>query len=478
MRIGSKYIFTEESIDVWLRKKLIKLLKKLIYLNFQYFFILTVVVSAGAATIFNRKETMDNIKYKTRKRKGKKQYYWTYEDPCNGKQTEIASFDLKKLQLKVKQKLKQLSLGPRATVPFGDYITTYFNEVHSNRLGTTSQERYRYVLEKIKHFDIANVPMAELDDRRMQGFYNEVFEKTDSASQVSEIHKLVRPCIRYAAIRGDIKADFMPLVTKPRDRDEKRRAKFIKQQNRALTIDEETKISSYLRQGVKREREASTCMMLLIMLYMGLRVGEASILTWQDIKSYPTGVTTLDVNKKANYLQVMQPDGTYRRQLVIGPPKSLSGFRELAIPKDICEILSNYRNWQKAKYQELYLPWDEQTLCFGTINQNGEVGKVKERQNVNRALKLICEKIGIRKHSSHDMRHTFATRAFESGLTIRDVQDLMGDSSTEMLSQIYIHVSKQRRLYNMQKVAYYRNYGLSIVASSEPKSSGISRVSS
>lgn len=417
-------------------------------------------------------------KYKVRKRKGRKQYYWCYKDPLTEKTKEIASYNQKTLIKKINQKKSELESNPQDLIPFGTYLEMYFDQVHSNRLGIASRERYRYVLEKIKKFSISKMPISKIDDRSMQCFYNKLFKQTDSAAQVSEIHKLIRPAIRYAAIRGDIKTDFMPLVTKPRDRDEKRRAKFIKQQNRALTIDEETKISSYLRQGVKREREAATCMMLLIMLYMGLRVGEASILTWQDIKSYPTGVTTLDVNKKANYLQVMQPDGTYKRQLVIGPPKSLSGFRELAIPKDICEILSNYRNWQRAKFKELYLPWNEQTLCFGTINQNGEIGKVKERQNVNRSLKLICEKIGIRKHSSHDMRHTFATRAFESGLTIRDVQDLMGDSSTEMLSQIYIHVSKQRRLHNMQKVAYYRNYGLSIVASGEPKSSGISRVSS
>lgn len=417
-------------------------------------------------------------KYKVRKRKGRKQYYWCYKDPLTEKTKEIASYNQKTLIKKINQKKSELESNPQDLIPFGTYLEMYFDQVHSNRLGVASRERYRYVLEKIKKYSISKMPISKIDDRLMQCFYNELFKQTDSAAQVSEIHKLIRPAIRYAAIRGDIKTDFMPLVTKPRDRDEKRRAKFIKQQNRALTIDEETKISSYLRQGVKREREAATCMMLLIMLYMGLRVGEASILTWQDIKSYPTGVTTLDVNKKANYLQVMQPDGTYKRQLVIGPPKSLSGFRELAIPKDICEILSNYRNWQRTKFKELYLPWNEQTLCFGTINQNGEIGKVKERQNVNRSLKLICEKIGIRKHSSHDMRHTFATRAFESGLTIRDVQDLMGDSSTEMLSQIYIHVSKQRRLHNMQKVAYYRNYGLSVVASGEEKVSGIFRVSS
>lgn len=418
-------------------------------------------------------------KIKIRNRNNKKQYYWCYKDPLTGNEKEIASYKLKTLKEKINQKKIELTglNGSHDMMPFGDYLEMYFRDVHSNRLGTTSKERYRYVLEKIKKFYIAKVPMSKLDDRYMQSFYNELFKQTDSAAQVSEAHKLIRPCIRYAAIRGDIRADFMPLVTKPRDREEKRRERYIKQQNRALTIDEEIKFNAYLRQGVKRERESSTCMMLLIMLYMGLRVGEVSALLWKDIKTYPTGVTTIDVNKKANYVKLLQPDGTYKRQLVIGPPKSLRGFRELAIPEDIWDIFKRYRNWQKAKYNELYLPWDENTLCFGTINQNGEIGKVKERQNVNRALKLICKKIGIQPHSSHDMRHSFATRAFESGLSLRDVQDLMGDSSGEMLSQIYIHVSKQRRLHNMQKVAYYRNYGLSIVASGESKISGISGVS-
>lgn len=414
---------------------------------------------------------------KTRAKEGRKQYYWRYRDPLTNQHRELTSYSLQKLKKKIAEKKSELADNPQGVLPFGEYLDQYFEQVHSNRLGASSQERYRYVLEKIKHFRISKVPISQLDDRLMQRFYNDLFKQTDSAAQVAEIHKLIRPAIRYAAIRGDIRADFMPLVVKPRDRDSKRRKKFIKRQNRALTIDEEIKFNAYLRQGVKREREASTCMLLLIMLYMGLRVGEATTLVWKDIKTYPSGVTTLNINKKANYLKMSQPDGTYKRELVIGPPKSLSGFRELAIPEDIRDILFDYRDWQKAKYNELYLPWNEETLCFGTVNQNGEIGKVKERQNVNRALKLICEKIGIRKHSSHDMRHTFATRAFESGLTIRDVQDLMGDSSTEMLSQIYIHVSKQRRLYNMQKVAYFRNYGLNIVGKGERKKSCISRSS-
>lgn len=96
------------------------------------------------------------------------------------------------------------------------------------------------------------------------------------------------------------------------------------------------------------------------------------------------------------------------------------------------------------------MPWNDDTLIFGTLT-----GKYKDERSVNRFLKRICKKIDINHHSTHDMRHSFVTRAFEEGLSIKEVQRLTGDNSVDVLMDVYAHVTDERQLTSMQKI--YKN---------------------
>ena len=46
--------------------------------------------------------------------------------------------------------------------------------------------------------------------------------------------------------------------------------------------------------------------------------------------------------------------------------------------------------------------------------------------------------------SSHDLRHTFATRLLEKGVDIRVVQELLGHSSVKVTER-YTHPNKARK---------------------------------
>ena len=76
---------------------------------------------------------------------------------------------------------------------------------------------------------------------------------------------------------------------------------------------------------------------------------------------------------------------------------------------------------------------------FGGIRTGGRRMSV---QNVQAALKKLAARAGIQQRvSPHVLRHTYATRALDSGLTIREVQSLLGHSdvsTTMILSLIHI----------------------------------------
>jgi integrase/recombinase XerD len=64
-------------------------------------------------------------------------------------------------------------------------------------------------------------------------------------------------------------------------------------------------------------------------------------------------------------------------------------------------------------------------------------------QNVQAALKKLAARAGIQQRvSPHVLRHTYATRALDSGLTIREVQSLLGHSDVST-TMIYAHVNPE-----------------------------------
>lgn len=52
----------------------------------------------------------------------------------------------------------------------------------------------------------------------------------------------------------------------------------------------------------------------------------------------------------------------------------------------------------------------------------------------------------------HQLRHAFATMLFESGIDVKDAQDLMGHSDINLTRQIYTHIRSERKSETMEKL--------------------------
>ena len=55
----------------------------------------------------------------------------------------------------------------------------------------------------------------------------------------------------------------------------------------------------------------------------------------------------------------------------------------------------------------------------------------------------------------HTLRHTFATRAFESGIPPKVVQQILGHSSLEMTMDLYTHVTEDVQAKEIQKLSLF-----------------------
>ena len=59
--------------------------------------------------------------------------------------------------------------------------------------------------------------------------------------------------------------------------------------------------------------------------------------------------------------------------------------------------------------------------------------------SIAKAHKLICKKAGIRIVTFHCLRHTFATRAIESGIDYKTVSEILGHSKPSTTINLYVH---------------------------------------
>lgn len=70
----------------------------------------------------------------------------------------------------------------------------------------------------------------------------------------------------------------------------------------------------------------------------------------------------------------------------------------------------------------------------------------------------VQEKYGLRKISTHGLRHTHCSLLFEAGATIKEVQERLGHSDVKTTMDIYAHVTEKAKDEVAQKFAKYMNF--------------------
>ena len=79
-----------------------------------------------------------------------------------------------------------------------------------------------------------------------------------------------------------------------------------------------------------------------------------------------------------------------------------------------------------------------------------EVGTPYEGRNLTRTLHRTLRSLGFETMGVHALRHTFATRAVESGIDIRTVSEILGHANISLTLQLYAHSTTQSKRNAME----------------------------
>lgn len=175
---------------------------------------------------------------------------------------------------------------------------------------------------------------------------------------------------------------------------------------------------------------------LTLQLCTGLRFGECAALQWQDI----------DLKNKV--LHVRHTVHVVDSADVLTTPKTRCSLRDVPLMPKAIEVLR--REKQRALGQKV--------IALDRFIFDGGNGRAVSLQTLNRYMKRICKQIRQDGNefpdlTSHDLRHTFATRAIENGMPPQTLKAILGHSSLAMTMDLYSHVLGDQKQAGMERIA-------------------------
>lgn len=169
----------------------------------------------------------------------------------------------------------------------------------------------------------------------------------------------------------------------------------------------------------------------MIMLYCGLRRGEALALTWEDIDFKER---VIKVSKSAQTLQgvtkIKEPKTKTSVRSVPIPNILFSVLMELRKPKGLITPNRNGSLYSSSAYTCEWLSY----LNFLNKCAGGQNGKGKNIPRVQ-----VIDHI-----TAHMLRHTYATMLFDANVDIKSAQRFLGHADVEMTLAVYTHLTKYK----------------------------------
>ena len=318
------------------------------------------------------------------------------------------------------------TMGMTSSVYVDDWFTYWHDHLIAD-LSPNTRRNYRERYVRNAQPIIGRMRMSDVKPMHCQKIFNDM---TDSyaGSTIRQTYIMLGALFR-AAVRNDV------IGKHPMDGIRFNKPVKPAENHRVLTVEEQRKF-------LEAAKNSHNYYVYALLLETGLRTGELIGLTWDAIDWERQ---TLTVDKT---LEFRHGDHTWRA----GPPKTPTSYRTIPLTRRAYQILSELRNLRKTQKlskelsQELRFTDRKTGLQSSLVLRdlvfiNFRTGMPAKNSSYDTHLYKICEKAGIQPFSMHTLRHTYATRAIESGMQPKVLQKLLGHASIKTTMDTYVHVT-------------------------------------
>lgn len=383
LELKEKYKIQKQEID----SKIIELENKILFQNTTISsFLKGIILEKENAPILKDKKFLlqggDDLKYRgISVIKNKNCNSWYARPRINGQQIYISSKNQKTCYEKLKNILNKKNkeeINKTKTVKsltflewYNKWLSLYKKDIRQGTL-----KNYNTCLNHIKEF--FNKKLNEIDAITIQ----EVLNKIELQRTKQKIYEFLKMIFEKAFLNELIKKNPLNIIDKP---------KHTKKNGIALTNEDETTIEEMFKTDNKD--------IFLVILYQGLRKGEALALTIDDIDF---DKNTININKSLDYKNN------------IGTTKNESSKRIMPLFDKTKEILLKYKNTKDRIFKISYGRLEKYFLKYSE--------KFKEHYTI------------------HSLRHTFITKCQEAGVALHIIQKWVGHTEGSIITnKVYTH---------------------------------------
>lgn len=334
---------------------------------------------------------------------------------ANGKQIRKSFGSFKKSVVvdkinTVKYEVKTNSLSSDSEITFGNLFQTWVSDYKKNEVQNNTLDGY-YTCYKlhIKPYEISRIKASQLTLSMLQQYFNDL-QCNCTPNNIRKIYTKIKSCLEFAMIHGIVNKNYCRgvVLQKIQKRTDDTYSVFTKE--------EQEKIISMLDSRNVVDR------IIYFTFYTGLRLGEVLAVKWDRIQG--------------NILSVEEQYQRDTEFLSDGKKKTIYIFKSIL----------------KTDYSKREIPLPDKILKFlagidkiSSLVFCDENGDPIERKKPDRRVQKLCRELNIPIKKFHSIRHTYATRLFESGVPIKTVQSLMGHADIQTTMNIYTHVMKEKK---------------------------------
>lgn len=309
-------------------------------------------------------------------------------------------------------------------------------QFEANRISEATYKRKLNTAKIIRTKKIANMPIQKIKSTDINEFLSSLKEYSNSV--ISKISQMVRNALDKAVILNILNNNpynLKGLIMVPKSVKEDKKVE-------ALTVEEQKLFVAELKKNYDEYTD-----IFYVAIYTGMRIGEILALSKEDI----------DLNNNVIHIRRTLTRNKEDKIILGNSTKTYCGNRDIPITSLVKHILE-----EKAKdNNELLFTYNNKLIMPSTINTHFKkicknaniqvitVPKKRHKEDEN-TINLNTSKV-----NTHMLRHTYATRCIESGMSAVVLSKLLGHADIETTLNTYTSVFNKYKDDEIQKYLDY-----------------------